>query len=44
MTSRLLWSIGVLTFVMVIGLAVLLGVPDFHRQTKLGEEFKDAAA
>jgi len=36
-------AIGVLTFVMLIGLAVLLGVPDFHRQTKLGEEFKDAA-
>ena len=30
-------AIGVLALVMVIGLVVLIGVPDFHRQTKFGK-------
>jgi len=37
-------AIGILAIVMLIGLAVLLGVPDFHRQSKLGCESDEAAA
>ena len=37
-------AIGVLALVMLIGLVVLLGVPDFHLQAKKDGEFKDASA
>ena len=37
-------AIGVLSIVMLIGLTVLLGVPDFHRQIKAGRDINDSAA